>query len=169
MQFVRSNTFQWTAGLAVLFAIFVTILFGFIYFKIDDYLIVRSDRMITRQANFFAKLSRDRLITALDDHLGQDSRGVQFSGVFDVKGNRLIGNVVALPAGLDIGAPPRNVPLANVDNKDTVVCRAVVRRLDNDDILVVGRNVDETAEISRVVGGALAVGLLPAFCLWLLA
>jgi signal transduction histidine kinase len=35
--------------------------------------------------------------------------------------------------------------------------------------LVVGRNVDETREISRVVGGALGLGLLPAFCFWLLA
>lgn len=34
---------------------------------------------------------------------------------------------------------------------------------------MVGRNVDETREISRVVGEALALGLLPAFCFWLLA
>jgi len=35
--------------------------------------------------------------------------------------------------------------------------------------LVIGRNVDETGEISHVVGEALALGLLPAFCLCLLA
>ena len=34
---------------------------------------------------------------------------------------------------------------------------------------MIGRNVDETREISRVVGGALGLGLLPAFCFWLLA
>ena len=39
----------------------------------------------------------------------------------------------------------------------------------NGDVLVIGRNVDETREISRVVGGALGLGLLPAFCFWLLA
>ena len=38
MQFIRSNTFHWAAALAALFAIFVTVLFGFIYFRIDDYL-----------------------------------------------------------------------------------------------------------------------------------
>ena len=47
--------------------------------------------------------------------------------------------------------------------------RAVARRLDHGDVLVIGRNVDETREISSVVGQALALGLLPAFCLWLLA
>ena len=52
-----------------------------------------------------------RMIGALDDHLEQDSRGVQFSGVFDAKGKRLAGNVAALPDGLDIGAPARSVPL----------------------------------------------------------
>jgi signal transduction histidine kinase len=39
----------------------------------------------------------------------------------------------------------------------------------NGDALVIGREVDETREISHVVGQALALGLLPAFCLCLLA
>jgi signal transduction histidine kinase len=39
----------------------------------------------------------------------------------------------------------------------------------NGDVLVLGRNVDETMEISHVVGQALALGLVPAFCLCLLA
>ena len=104
MQFIRSNTFHWAAGLAALFAAFVTILFGFIYFKIDDYLIARSDRMITTQVDFFAALSPDRRIDALDDHLGQDSRGVHFAGIFDANGNRLAGNVARLPAELTADA-----------------------------------------------------------------
>ncbi|NOJ45981.1 ATP-binding protein [Bradyrhizobium archetypum] len=171
MQFVRSNTFHWAAALAGLFAAFVTILFGFIYFKIDSYLIARSDRMITTQVNFFAALPLDRLIAALDDHLGQDSRGVQFAGVFDAKGSRLAGNVAGLPGGLEIGAPVKSVRLSRVDDKEVNVplVRAVARALDHGNVLVIGRNVDETGEISRVVGGALAFGLLPAFCFWLLA
>jgi signal transduction histidine kinase len=171
MQFIRSNTFQWTAGLAALFAIFVTAMFAFLYFKIDDYLILRSDRMITTQAGFFAGLPRDRLVNALNDHLGQDSRGVQFSGVFDASEKRIAGNVAAWPAQLKLGAPPESVPLARINGDDTgaTSVRTVARRLDNGDILIVGRNVDETAELAKEVGTALAVGLLPAFCLWLLA
>jgi signal transduction histidine kinase len=171
MQFMRSNTFHWAAGLAALFAVFVTILFALIYFEIDDYLIARSDRMITRQVDFFAGLPRDRLIGALDDHLRQDSRGVQFVGIFDAKGKRLAGNVAVPPDGFELGAPARSVSLARVDDKKAgaTSVRAVARGLDNGDILLIGRNVDETAEIFRVVGGAFALGLLPAFCLWLLA
>ena len=171
MQFIRSNTFHWAAALAALFAIFVTVLFGFIYFRIDDYLIARSDRMITTQIDFFAGLPRDRLISALDDHLRQDSREVQFSGVFDAKGNRLAGNVAVLPDGLEIGAPARSVPLVRGDDKaaGATSVRTVARRLNDGDALVIGRNVDETREIFRVVGAAFALGLLPAFCFWLLA
>jgi methyl-accepting chemotaxis protein len=39
----------------------------------------------------------------------------------------------------------------------------------NGDTLLIGREVDETREISHVVGQALVLGLLPAFCLCLLA
>jgi signal transduction histidine kinase len=171
MKFMRSNTFHWAAGLAALFAAFVTILFALIYFEIDDYLIARSDRMITRQVDFFAGLPRDRLIGALDDHLAQDSRGVYFVGVFDARGERLAGNVASLPNEFEIGAPARSVALAHVNGNDpgTTSVRTVARRLDTGDILLIGRNVDETGEILRVVGGALGLGFLPAFCLWLLA
>ena len=171
MRFIRSNTFHWAAALAGLFAAFVTILFGFIYFKIDDYLIARSDQMITTQVNFFARVPPDRLIRALDDYLGQDSRGVHFAGVFDAKGDRLAGNVARLPAELEAGAPVKSVRITRVDDKevDDPVVRAVARSLDHGNVLVIGRNVDETREISRVVGAALALGLLPAFCFLLLA
>jgi signal transduction histidine kinase len=45
----------------------------------------------------------------------------------------------------------------------------VARHLVNGGVLLIGRNVDETWEISHAVGEALALGLLPAFCLCLLA
>jgi signal transduction histidine kinase len=41
--------------------------------------------------------------------------------------------------------------------------------MQNGDVLVIGRNVDEAKEIALVVGQALALGLLPGFCLCLLA
>ena len=42
-------------------------------------------------------------------------------------------------------------------------------RMPNGDTLIIGREVDETREISHVVGQALLLGLLPALCLCLLA
>ena len=51
----------------------------------------------------------------------------------------------------------------------THAIRAIARRLPDGNALVIGREVDETREISHVVGQALALGLLPALCLCLLA
>ena len=50
-----------------------------------------------------------------------------------------------------------------------MLIRAIARRMPNGDALVIGREVDETREISHVVAQALALGLLPALCLCLLA
>lgn len=171
IQFIRSNTFLWAAAIAAALALFVAALFAFIYWKIDDYLIMRSDRMIATQLNFMAELPPGRLMDAISDHLKQDSRGVQYAGLFDAVGTPLAGNIGRLPAQLDLGRPVRSVRLARDRPsavRDTVV-KAAGRRLGNGHILVIGRNVDETREISNVVGQALLLGLLPAFCLCLLA
>ena len=171
VRFMRSNTFQWAAILAAGFAAFVTVLFGFIYFNIDNYLVARSDRMITQQMDFYHSLPPERRINAIEDHLGQDSRGVQFIGLFDPTGKSLAGNIERLPEELKFDSSVRTVRVARTERKELgdPMVRAIAGRLHGGDTLVIGRNVDETAEISHVVGEALALGLLPAFCLSLLA
>ncbi|WP_256807728.1 ATP-binding protein [Bradyrhizobium sp. Bra64] len=171
LQFIRSNTFRWASAVAAVFALFMIVLFGFIYWKIDGYLIARSDRMIAQQLNFMAALPRDRRAAAISDHLGQDSRGVQYAGLFDPAGNRLAGNLRELPRDFTVdGAAQaaRVAPVGQPPSGDPLI-RAIGRHLENGDVLVLGRNVDETREISSVVGQALALGLLPALCLCLLA
>ncbi len=54
VQFIRSNTFRWALAVAAVLAVFIIALFGFIYVKIDHYLIERSDRMIMTQVDFIA-------------------------------------------------------------------------------------------------------------------
>lgn len=171
LQFIRSNTFRWASAVAAVFALLMIVLFGFIYWKIDGYLIARSDRMIAQQLDFLAGLPRDRRADAISDHLGQDSRGVQYAGLFDAAGNRLAGNLKELPRDFTIGGAAqaaRVAPVGQPPGGDPLI-RAIGRRLENGDVLVLGRNVDETHEISSVVGQALALGLLPALCLCLLA
>ena len=170
MQFIRSNTFRWASGVAAVLAMFVIAMFGFIYWKIDHYLIARSDRMLESQIEFIAALPPEHRITAIEDHLRQDSRNVQFAGLFGQEGSRLAGNLERVPAALRIDATVQSVMAARVRRElgDPFI-RAIGRNLPDGDTLVVGRNVDETAEISNVVGEALALGVLPAFCLCLLA
>lgn len=168
---IRSNTFHRALVVAGVFAIFVIALFGFIYLQIDRYLIARSDQMITRQINVIATLSGARQLDAIDEHLRQDSRGVQYAGLFTADGRRITGNLEQFPPELKINDSVQSLSVVRTlpAGRETRMIRAIARRTPNGDGLMIGREVDETREISHVVGQALALGLLPAFCLCLLA
>ena len=71
-QFMRSNTFHWAFMVGGVFAVFIIVLFGFIYWKIDDYLTARSDRVITAQLEGIAALPPERRLEAIDERLRQD-------------------------------------------------------------------------------------------------
>src|ERR1700716_2192922 len=170
-QFIRSSTFHWALAVAGVLAVFVIALFGFIYWKTDDYLVARSDRMVASQLNFIAGLPDERQLEAIDQHLKQDSRGVQYAGLFGADGHKIAGNLEQFPPGLKMNDSVQGVSVRRVlpGAQQTRVIRAIARRMPNGDVLVIGREVDEAREISHVVGQALALGLLPAFCLCLLA
>src|ERR1700730_1989172 len=99
-QFIRSTTFRWALAVAGVLAIFVMVLFGFIYWKTDDYLVVRSDRMIARQLHYIAGLAGGRQLDAIAQHLDQDSRGVQYAGLFGPDGRKIAGNLETFPPEL---------------------------------------------------------------------
>jgi signal transduction histidine kinase len=170
-QFIRSNTFHWALMVAGVFAVFVMVLFGFIYWKIDDYLTARSDRVITAELDGMAGLSPERRLEAIDEKLRQDPRGVQLAAIFAADGHRITGNLENLPPHLRIDAPAQGADIIRADRngREHQIVRAIARRMRNGDVLVLGRNVDEAGEISHVVGQALALGLLPGFLLCLLA
>src|SRR6266404_2042312 len=170
-QIIRSNTFQWALAVAGVFAIFVIALFGFIYWQTDQYLIARSDRVIARQLDVIAALPSERRPDAISEHLKQDTRGVQYAGLFGADGHKIAGNLDQLPPGLKMNDTVQGVPVVRAlpARLDTRVIRAIARRMPNGETLVIGREVDETREISHVVAQALVLGLLPALCLCLLA
>jgi len=170
-QFIRSNTFHWALMVAGVFAVFVIVLFGFIYWQIDDYLTARSDRVITLELEGIAGLSPERRLEAIDEKLRQDPRGVQLAAIFAAEGHRITGNIESLPPSLRIDGPAQAAQIVKTNGKgrEHQVVRAIARRMRNGDVLVLGRNVDEAREISHVVGEALGLGLLPAFLLCLLA
>src|SRR5437868_1042413 len=110
-QITRSNTFRRALAVAGVFAVFVTVLFGFIYWQTDQYLIGRSDRMIANQLNVFAALPSARRLDAISEHLREDSRGVQYAGLFGPKGDKIVGNLEQLPPGLKIDESVQSVSI----------------------------------------------------------
>jgi signal transduction histidine kinase len=170
-QFLRSNTFHWAFLVAAVFAVFIIVLFGFIYWKIDDYLTARSDRVITAERNGIADLPAERRLEAIAERLRLDPRGVQLAAIFAADGHRITGNLESLPPDLRVDAPAQSADIVRIDpdHRERQRIRAIARRMQNGDVLVIGRNVDEAKEIALVVGQALGLGLLPGFCLCLLA
>jgi signal transduction histidine kinase len=168
---IRSNRFQWALAVAGVFAVFVIVLFGFIYWQTDRYLIARSDKMIANQLNFIAGLPNERRLDAIDEHLRQDSRGVQYAGLFGADGRKITGNLERFPPELNMDDSIQNVSVERMlpDGRRTHVIRAIARHVSNGEALVIGREVDETREVSHVVAQALGLGLLPALCLCVLA
>ena len=168
---IRSTTFHWTLAVAGVFAVLVVVLFGFIYWQTDRYLIARSDQMIVNQLDVIAALPSERRLDAIADHLQQDSRGVHYAGLFGADGHRIAGNLEQLPPDLEVDDTAHSVSVIRSlpSDRHWHVIRATARRMLNGDTLLIGREVDETREISHVVGQALVLGLLPAFCLCLLA
>jgi signal transduction histidine kinase len=170
-QFMRSNTFRWAFAVAGMLALLVIVLFGFIYWKTDDYLVARSDTAVATQLNFIAGLPWERRLEAIDQDLKQDARGVHYAGLFGADGRKIAGNLERFPPGLKMNDSVQGISVvrALAAAPETRVIRAIARRLPNGEALVIGRDVDEAREISHVVSQALALGLLPAFCLCLLA
>ncbi|WP_429030658.1 sensor histidine kinase [Bradyrhizobium sp. I1.14.4] len=168
---IRSNTFRWAMAVAAVLATFVIVLFGVIYWQADHYLIARSDKMIASQLNFIAGLPSERRLDAISDHLKEDSRGVQYVGLFGADGRRIAGNLERFPPDLQANDSVQSVLVERTlpAGQETHVIRAIARRIANSEVLVTGREVDETKEVSHVVAQALALGLLPALCLCLLA
>src|ERR1700676_3971159 len=107
-QFIRSNTFHWAFMVAGVFAVFIIVLFGFIYWKIDDYLTARSDRVITAERNGIADLSAERRLEAIEERLRQDPRGVQLAAIFGADGHRITGNIESLRPNLQVDAPAQS-------------------------------------------------------------
>src|SRR5712675_1398574 len=66
-QIIGSNTFRRALAVAGVFAIFVIVLFGFIYWQTDQYLIARSDRVIALQLDVIAALPGERRLDAISE------------------------------------------------------------------------------------------------------
>jgi signal transduction histidine kinase len=168
-EFARSTTLRWTLLVAGIFTAFVVALLGFIYLKTKDDLTTRSDRVIASQIGFFAHLSPQRRLDAIDDYLKQDPGGLRFVGLFGPDGRRIAGNLEILPPGLNTDNVVQSVVVdkANEGGRQKQAIGLIARRLPDGSALVIGRSVDEVGEIARVVGRAVALGVIPAVLLCL--
>jgi signal transduction histidine kinase len=168
-EFGRSTTLRWTLVVAWMFAAFVAALLGFVYLKAKDDLTMRSDRKIASQMRYLADLPSGRRLDAINDDLKQDPDRVRLEALFGPDGGRIAGNLERLPPDLrtDDTMQTAVVHRADESGREKQTVRLIAQRLSNGDVIVIGRNVEEVAEIARVLGWALTLGLVPAVLLCL--
>src|SRR6266436_8021752 len=168
-EFTRSTTLRWTLLVAGIFAAFVVALLGFVYLKAKYDLTMRSDRLVGSQIGFFARLSPERRLDAIDALLKQDPGRIRLGGLFGSDGRRIVGNLESLPPDLKTDNTVQSAVVDRIDEsgREKQVVRLIARSLPNGDVLLIGRNVEEVGEIAGVVGRALALGLIPAVLLCL--
>jgi signal transduction histidine kinase len=163
--FIRAATFRSTAAVAGMFAVYIAALFTIVYWRTDRYLIARSDEVITMRAVEFSSATPQRRLDAIADFLRQDPLMVQYAGLFAPDGHPIAGNLENLPPDLKVGGPAQESVFPAGSTGDKQIVRGIARRLPNGNVVVVGRNIDESAEIAEIVGATLGMGLIPALCL----
>jgi signal transduction histidine kinase len=162
--FARTTTFRWTLAVAGVFVLCTLVLFGFVYWQTAAYMTSRIDALLTEELRVIAADAPERRLAAIDDRLRKDPHRIRIAGLFGADGHRIAGNIESLPPGL---APdvPANAVVVRLDerSRETQEVRLAAHPLPGGEVLVIGRNIDELAEIAEIVGRALALGLLPAF------
>jgi signal transduction histidine kinase len=162
--FARTTTFRWTLAVAGVFVIYTLVLFGFVYWQTAAYLMSENDTLLTEEMRVFVGNTPEQRLSEIDDRLRKDPRRIKVAGLFGPNGQRIAGNIESLPPRL-VPDVPTDAVVDRLDGSEREMqnVRLAAHTLPGGEVLVIGRNIDEIAEIAEIVGRALGLGLLPAF------
>ncbi|HVI88982.1 MAG TPA: HAMP domain-containing sensor histidine kinase [Dongiaceae bacterium] len=151
---------RWPLAMASGFIIINVLLFGILYWQTSVFMDARFDEVITTESAMLAAATDEARSDALATRAQYDPHKSKLGGVFAADGKGRIGNIVALPPALSIDGPAQEAHLVRADKEGqrNLRVRAIARRLQNGDVLVIGRNVDEMVEIEEITIRSLAIG-----------
>lgn len=162
----RISTFRLATLFGVLFTLANVALLGMIYWETSSYLVHRIDDSIDTMSGYFKDGDPDKIIAKVNDALVYDLRKSNIYGLFGPDRKLIVGNIPVFPAGLPIDnhihqfahpALPQYRPSNAVPQEENGLARAIARPLPNGDILVVGRDFTQLAEIKTIILNALMV------------
>jgi signal transduction histidine kinase len=163
----RISTFRLTTLFGVLFTLANVALLGMIYWQTSSYLVHRIDDSIDTMSSYFKDGNPDKILEKVNDALVYDLRKSNIYGLFGPDRKLIAGNIPTFPAGLPIDnqihqfvhpALPQYHPVNDgPSQEETGLARAIARKLPNGDILVVGRDFTQLAEIKTIILNALMV------------
>lgn len=101
--------------------------------------------------------------------LAEDLHGVRYGAVFGPDGNRLGGNILAMPTGLQADGRAHRAEVGPIgrdrDGDGPEVVRGVAERLPDGGLLALGYDIDEVDEVQGIILRALGLGMVPAVLL----
>ncbi|MCK1439750.1 ATP-binding protein [Bradyrhizobium sp. 15] len=167
-EFARTPTFRYILFIFGAFAVCVILIAGFVYWQTSSYVTSTVDEIIVDRANAFAALPADRRLEAISGQMANDPLRVKLIGLFDAQGRQVAGNIDVLPRGVRADEP-RELVIVRHDTRgaEAQVARAVARWIEDGQILVVGRALDQVTQLGRTMDRVLIWGLIPALAVGL--
>jgi signal transduction histidine kinase len=153
--------------LAGVIAICVAVSFAVFYWRTRTFLTAEISAGLSREAQVIVAHIPRRRLQALEDLLSIDARGDRLAGVFSADGRQILGNLESVPVGLSPDASVHEMEMVRVGGEKQAVL-AIARRLPRGEVLVLGRSMDQFANVAKIDLGALVLGLLLSLCLAIL-
>lgn len=148
----RTARFRLTLFYGGLLVVGLAALLWMIYWQTAGYMTGQIDQVLKVEARAFAAGAPEGLPGWIQEDLARDARHINRYGLFSSDGTWIVGNIQTLPPGLVIGGPPRELRLNDGSRPGA---RAMAVRLPWGEILVVGRDVTQLAEIRHIILRAL--------------
>lgn len=162
----RISTFRLAVLFGFLFTIANVLLLGLVYWQTTSYLERRIDDSINTMSGYFKSQNRDEVLAEVKDALIYDLRKSNVYGLFTRDGQQIAGNMDAFPAELPVDGKihqfnhrtlPQYSPGGVASVAPTGLARVMVRRLAGGEVLVIGRDFTQAAEIKAIILNALIV------------
>jgi signal transduction histidine kinase len=150
----RTTTFRLTLLYGAVFVFGVMALMGVVYWRTADYLNRQADLIVETEAQALRKVDAQALPGRIAQEQARDVRHLYVYGLFSREGELVAGNARRLPADLKVDGPPAALPPGEGYGKDA---RAVVVRLPWGELLLVGRDVTQLAQIADILVQTLLV------------
>jgi signal transduction histidine kinase len=164
---LQSSAFRRVAAASAAFSLVAFMLFAFIYWQTAVLETRRIERLIEQQTATIARAPTEQILWTVNTGIAHDLHRVTFGAVFDQAGTLVAGNLRRLPASLPLDGRAHRLDAAQLDltRSDDEPVIAVGQRLPDGRVVILGRVVDQLAEMHSVVTRALALGVIPALFL----
>jgi hypothetical protein len=169
LELLRMARFRLALELSISFTTLLLALFGFIYWQTTQFETRRTDSFLVVELGRFAKEPEAGIIAAVGARRTEGIHRLTVSALFSPNGTAIAGNLRRLPRLPLLDGRLHSVELARAEYGDegTELVRMVSDRVAGDNILVIGRSLDELIDMRQVAARVLLMGVIPAVLLTL--